>query len=315
MRFLNVWNDKCMYAVAHNELKDYMLGKGKYYWSGDKNIPGPVYPPNVLGAIYNLYEKDKKFNIQEIFKETLLNLCKGTPDELRYSVIYFETHCRKEKMNNTSFYFDDNFIDLFIKTVGDICEKNEKILKNDYAQIWRGLVVFNNALIVKTNVKRGYLKSYSIGQAWAEHAIGLCQIKDMLKGIKHYEIFDVPVDVLKVLQAFYDLDRQNPFADSDSRDIIQKNLNELLDENIEDLYLAAKYFVFQLLEEIKNNASFKFDEEFKNSFVNKLSEKCAENQHIFINEMTIYDENKWQALKELNDLLVNEVGFNRGFIK
>lgn len=314
MRFLSVWNDKCLYAATHNELKDYMMGNGKYYWPGDKNIPGPVYPPNVVNAIYNLYENDKKSDILEIFEATLLELCKGTPSELEYSVIYFETHCRNEKVENASFYFDNKFIDLFIKTVGEICEKNEKMLRSDYPQVWRGLVVYNNALIIKTNLKRGYLKSYSAGQAWAEHAITLGQIQYMLKGIKHYSFFGIPVDVQKVLQAFYDLDRQDSF-DSDSRDIFQRNLNELLEENIKDLYLAAKYFVYHLLNETENKASFRFDEEFKNNFVKKISEKCAENKNIFINEVTVYVENKWQALKELNDILINEIGFKQGFIE
>lgn len=73
----------------------------------------------------------------------------------------------------------------------------------------------------------------------------------MFKGIKGYQFFGNPVDVLKVLQAFYDLDRQNPFADCDSRVRFQRNLYELLNENTEGLYLTAKYFVHQLLEEIK----------------------------------------------------------------
>lgn len=158
------------------------------------------------------------------------------------------------------------------------------------------------------------MKSYSVGQAWAAQAINLGQIKYMLKGVKRYQFFGNPVDVLKVLQAFYDLDRQNPFADCDSRVRFQKNLNELLNENTEDLYLAAKYFVYQLLEEIKNNASFRFDEDFKINFVKKLSEKCSENKNIFKDEMTIYGKNKWKALKKLNDILINEIGFNQGFI-
>ena len=153
------------------------------------------------------------------------------------------------------------------------------------------------------------MKSYSVGQAWAAQAINLGQIKYMLKGVKRYQFFGNPVDVLKVLQAFYDLDRQNPFADCDSRVRFQKNLNELLNENTEDLYLAAKYFVYQLLEEVKNNASFRFDEDFKNDFVEKMSEKCVENECILKNEITVCDENKWQALKKLNDILIHKIGF------
>lgn len=156
---MNNWDILCQYAITHNE----MIGKEKYYWSGNKNMPGPVHPPSVLKAIYNLYEEDKKSNVCEIFKTTLLELCKGTSSELKYSVIYFETHYRNEKVENTPFYFDNVFIDVFIKTVGDRCEKDERLLKNDDAQIWRILVVYNNALILKTNVKRGYLKSYSVG--------------------------------------------------------------------------------------------------------------------------------------------------------
>lgn len=311
---MNNWDILCQYAITHNEMANFMIGKEKYYWSGNKNMPGPVHPPSVLKAIYNLYEEDKKSNVCEIFKTTLLELCKGTSSELKYSVIYFETHCRNEKVENTPFYFDNVFIDVFIKTVGDRCEKDERLLKNDDAQIWRILVVYNNALILKTNVKRGYLKSYSVGQAWAEQAITLGQIKDMFKGIKGYQFFGNPVDVLKVLQAFYDLDRQNPFADCDSRVRFQRNLYELLNENTEGLYLAAKYFVYQLLEEIKKNASFRFDEDFKDYFIKKVSEKCAENEYILKNEVTVCGENKWQAIKNLHDILIHKIGFKRGFI-
>ncbi len=89
----------------------------------------------------------------------------------------------------------------------------------------------------------------------------------------------------------------------------QRNLYELLNENTENLYLAAKYFVYQLLEEVKNNASFRFDEDFKNDFVEKMSEKCVENECILKNEITVCDENKWQALKKLNDILIHKIGF------
>lgn len=312
---INSWNYMCEYAVIYDEMADFMLGKGKYYWSGDKNIPGPVYPPSVLRAIYNLYETDKELNVLEIFQSTLLKLCKGTPSELEYGVIYFGTHCRNEKVENTSFCFDNNFIDVFMKTVGDRCEKDEKILRNADAHIWRIIVVYNDVLILDTNIKRGYLKSYSIGQAWARKASSLCQIKDMLKGIKRYEFFGIPVDVLKVLQAFYDMDRQNLYGDSDSKIRLQKNFTELLKGDTDDLYLAARYFVYQLSEENKNNASFRFDEEFKNNFIQELSEKCAENEHVFKTEITIYGDNKWQAFKELNDILLNEIGFRQGFLK
>lgn len=118
---MNSWDYKCEYAVIYDEIADFMLGNGKYYWSGDK-----------------------KSNVWETFKTTLLKLCKGTPSELEYSVIYFEKHCRNEKVENTHFYFDNDFIDLFIQTASDRCEKDEMILREDYAPIWRMLVVYNN---------------------------------------------------------------------------------------------------------------------------------------------------------------------------
>lgn len=71
----------------------------------------------------------------------------------------------------------------------------------------------------------------------------------MLKGIKDYQFFGIPVDVYKVLRAFYDLDRQNPFADRDSRVRLQRDFTALLNGDTDDMYLAARYFVYQLLEE------------------------------------------------------------------
>lgn len=107
-----------------------MQGKGRYYWSGDKNTPGPVCPPGVLQAIYNFDKANKKLNLSEVFKTTLLELCKGSPSELERSVEYFEIHCHRERLRDTSFCFDNDFINSFIKTVGDRCEKDEKILRN-----------------------------------------------------------------------------------------------------------------------------------------------------------------------------------------
>ena len=98
---------------------------------------------------------------------------------------------------------------------------------------------------------------------------------------------------------------KNLFADA---------LFSLANGNEDDVILAAKYFVYQLLEEINNNASFRFDEDFKNIFVEKVSEKCAENECILKNKMTVCDENKWQVIKNLHDILIHKIGFKRGFI-
>lgn len=314
-RLPSQWSYMCEYAIEHNEMADYMLGNGKYYWSGDKNRPGPVYPPSILKAIYTLYETDKESNVLEIFKAALLKLCKGTPYELMYGVIYFETHCRNEKAENSPFCFDSDFIESFLKTVGDRCENEEAELRGAKGNIWRSLVVFNNALIVKTNIKKGFLRSYSVWQAWAEQSIDISQIKDMLKGIDDYKIFGEPVDVKKVLRAYYDLDRQNPFGDTDSGDVLERKFFELLSGNNDDIYLSARYFVYQLIEEKNGNSSFKMDEEFKQKYIGKLTEICKTKWQEFKTETTIYGDNKWEALKKLNDILPDDLGFGKGFLK
>lgn len=65
----------------------------------------------------------------------------------------------------------------------------------------------------------------------------------------------------------------------------------------------------------KNNASFKMGKEFKNKFLKDLSEKCALNQECLKQETTIYGGNKWRLLKKLNDILLNDLNFKKGFIE
>lgn len=55
--------------------------------------------------------------------------------------------------------------------------------------------------------------------------------------------------------------------------------------------------------------------EFKNKFLKDLSEKCALNQECLKQETTIYGGNKWRLLKKLNDILLNDLNFKKGFIE
>lgn len=308
------WIYNGYYAITHNEVLDYMRGNGKYYWDGDKNIPGPVDAESILEAFYELDKKYKELNVPEVFKKSLVELSYGTPDDLERSANYFELHCVHEKIGRASFNLGPEFISDFMESIGKRCDQEEDILKK--ANVWGYLVSWNNRLIVDTNIKKGFLKSYSIGQAWANEAFGSLTDKlRMLKGEYKYSVFGTPVDVIKVLHAFYDLDTQNPIANRDSRERLEQPFTALLNGDTDDMYLAARYFVYQLLEEKKNNSSFNLDKKFKDKFLKDLSQKCNENKKQLKKENTVYGENKWQALEELNDTLLNELNFKKGFIE
>lgn len=310
------WVRNGYYAITHNDVLDYMRGRGIYYWDGDKNVPGPVDIESVLEAFYELNTQHKELNVTKVFKKSLLELSCGTPADLELSANYFESQCVNEKYKITSFNLSSNFIKHFMKLLENRCDKEEDVLRHAKGYVWTGLVIWNNQLIIDTNIKKGFLKSYSAGQAWAHEAVGSMDDElRMLRGKGKYSVFGTPVDVHKVLQAFYDLDTQNPFADRDSRVRLQRDFTELLNGDTDDLYLSARYFVYQLFEEKKNNASFRMDEEFKNKFLKDLSEKCALNKECLKQETTIYGGNKWRSLKKLNDTLLNDLNFKKGFIE
>lgn len=322
-------------AIKYGKMTDLMSGKGRYKFQN--LIYGKFDPFEILEWLYYFDMNDQllRIDIKKRFMDALNDFLKDESSvfktgDLYLASLYFVCQCMNEDCyKKSSFSLDAMERNHYLLFLRDRIYKNEeqlmKATTSSGKNKWKEIGKCNKLLIEKTKCKVGFLTSkefqlnyITTREELIYYALIHNELTDLLwgKDIYYYESppwNTGPYNISEVLDNLYFWDKyykgklsvKNLFADA---------LFSLANGNEDDIILAAKYFVYQLLEEIKNNASFRFDEDFKNIFVEKVSEKCAENEYILKNEVTVCGENKWQAIKNLHDILIHKIGFKRGFI-
>ena len=97
------------YAMGRGELKECMMGMGKYRHS-DKNDPGPYNEESILKGFYAMYEENPEYKANKILENILKEMLDGDIKEIFTSIFYIYFQKSFEIDGMAKFVLDNNIL-------------------------------------------------------------------------------------------------------------------------------------------------------------------------------------------------------------